>query len=217
MRKRLKPTRPNHAVVVAYLALFVALGGSAYAFHLGKNSVGPKQLKKNAVTTAKIKNEAVTAGKVKKGTLTGTQVKASTLGTVPNATHAGSADVANTLPAPEAWHGVGGPGEPQFQNGCHNTGLPDSASVRFYKDQVGIVHLEGIYDCPAENVTAFQLPAGYRPQPNLNFSVPLFGNEGVIVVTGTAPDMPATGFGAVKCPLEKKPCILDGIAFRAES
>jgi hypothetical protein len=216
MRKRMKQTRPNHAVVVAYLALFVALGGSAYAFHLGKNSVGPKQLKKNAVTTAKIKNEAVTAGKVKKGTLTGTQVKASTLGTVPNATHAGSADVASALPAPEPWHGVGGPGESQFQHGCHNAGLPDSASVRFYKDQIGIVHLEGIYNgCTAENVVAFQLPAGFRPQPNLNFALPAFGEEGVVVVNGSSPDMPATEFGDVRCPV--KLCILDGIAFRAES
>ena len=81
MRKRRKLGRPNHATVVAYLALFIALGGSAYAVgNLGKNTVGPKQLKKNSVTTAKIKKEAVTAGKVKKGTLTGTQVKASTLG-----------------------------------------------------------------------------------------------------------------------------------------
>jgi hypothetical protein len=216
MRRRLKHTRPNHAVVVAYLALFVALGGSAYAFHLGKNSVGPKQLKKNAVTTAKVKNEAITAGKVKKGTLTGTQVKASTLGTVPNASHAGSADVANALPAAEPWHAVGGPGEPQFQNGCHDAGLPDAATVRFYKDQIGSVHLEGIYECPAENVTAFQLPPGYRPRPNLNFSVPLF-YEGVIVVFGSAPDLSATEIGAVQCPLEKKPCILEGITFRAES
>ena len=216
MRKRLKQSRPNHAVVVAYLALFVALGGSAYAFHLGKNSVGPKQLKRNAVTTAKIKNEAVTAGKVKKGALTGTQVNASTLGTVPNATHAGSADVAGALPAPESWNPVGGPGEPQFQNGCHNAGLPDTATVRFYKDQIGIVHLEGIYECPAENATAFQLPPGYRPRPNLNFSLPLF-YEGVIVVFGSAPALPATDIGAVQCPLEGKPCILDGIAFRAES
>ncbi len=56
--------RLSFANVVSVLALFVALGGSAYAFHLGKNSVGPKQLKKNAVTTAKIKNRAVTAAKL---------------------------------------------------------------------------------------------------------------------------------------------------------
>ena len=76
--------RPRHATVVAYLALFVAMGGTAIAAStLGKNTVGPKQLKKNAVTTAKVKKEAITGAKVKKGTLSGTQINVSTLGTVP--------------------------------------------------------------------------------------------------------------------------------------
>jgi hypothetical protein len=212
----MRPTL-TYSNVVSTLCLFLLLGGGvAYAAsHLGKNSVGSKQLQKNAVTTAKIKTEAVTAGKVKKGTLTGTQVKASTLGTVPNAAHAGSADVASALPAAESWHAVGGPGEPLFQHGCHNAGLPDTANVRFYKDQIGIVHLEGIYICSVENVTAFQLPAGYRPQANLNFALPQFGNDGAVIVYGSAPDMPATEFGSVKCAVEL--CILDGISFRAES
>jgi hypothetical protein len=77
--------------MASVLALFIALGGSAYAFHLGKNSVGSKQLKKNAVKTAKIKNEAVTGAKIKKGTLTGSQIDVSTLGTVPSATSATNA------------------------------------------------------------------------------------------------------------------------------
>lgn len=76
--------------VVALLALFVALGGSAYAAtRLPKNSVGSKQLKKNAITTAKIKKAAVT----------GAKINLKTLGVVPSATnadHATSADSANT-------------------------------------------------------------------------------------------------------------------------
>ena len=82
MRNRVKLGRPSHSTLVAYLALFVALGGSAYAFHLGKNSVGTKQLKK----------EAVTAAKVRKGTLTGTQIQLSSLGTVPSAANAQALD-----------------------------------------------------------------------------------------------------------------------------
>jgi hypothetical protein len=54
---------------VAYLALFVALGGTAYAASLPANSVGPAQLQKGAVTTPKIKDEAVTTGKVRDATL----------------------------------------------------------------------------------------------------------------------------------------------------
>ena len=48
--------------VVAMLALFIALGGAAYAAtQLPKNSVGTKQLKKGAVTKAKIKPATVEA------------------------------------------------------------------------------------------------------------------------------------------------------------
>jgi hypothetical protein len=97
----MKSLRPKltYANAVATLALFIAVGGaSAFAAsQLSKNSVGPKQLKRNAVTTAKIKDQAVTAAKIQNGALTGAQINASTLGTVPNASHATSADNADTL------------------------------------------------------------------------------------------------------------------------
>ena len=55
----------TYANVVATLALFIALGGGAYAaIHLKKNSVGTKQIKKNAVTSSKIMNGAVTKTKI---------------------------------------------------------------------------------------------------------------------------------------------------------
>lgn len=74
--------RLNYANVTATIALFVALGGSAYAAtQLPKNSVGSKQLKKGAVTTVKVKD----------GAITGQKIKLSTLGTVPSAATAGSA------------------------------------------------------------------------------------------------------------------------------
>jgi hypothetical protein len=65
---------------VAYLALFVALSGTAVAssIKLRANSVGTKQLK----------NGAVTGPKVARNTLTGANINASTLGTVPSATNA---------------------------------------------------------------------------------------------------------------------------------
>ena len=111
--------RPTYANVVATLALFIALGGSAIAAStLGKNSVGPKQLKKNAVTTPKVKNKAITGAKIKPGTITGTQVNASTLGPVP------VANLANSIAPPEAWHPA------SLENGWANPdALPVSAEI----------------------------------------------------------------------------------------
>jgi hypothetical protein len=54
---------------VAYLALFVALGGTATAATLAKNSVGNAQLKSNAVTSAKVKNGSLRAADFKAGDL----------------------------------------------------------------------------------------------------------------------------------------------------
>ena len=81
--------RPSASIVISCLALFIALGGAAYAgSQLKKNSVGTKQIKKNAVTTAKLKNKAVTTKKIKPGAITGSLINLSTLGTVPSATNA---------------------------------------------------------------------------------------------------------------------------------
>jgi hypothetical protein len=91
----------SFANVVSVLALFVALGGSAYAFQLGKNTVGPKQLKKSAVTAAKIKNGAVT----------GSKIQLNSLGAVPSATHAATAGDAATLQGNDAGAFLHGNGE----------------------------------------------------------------------------------------------------------
>jgi hypothetical protein len=82
--KRLR-SQLTFANVTAAIALFVALGGGAYAAtSLPKNSVGANQIKANAVTSAKIKNGAVTAAKIAPGSI----------GTVADANHATSADSA---------------------------------------------------------------------------------------------------------------------------
>lgn len=65
IRKRL-----TYANVMSSIAVFMVLGGAAFAAtQLPKNSVGSKQLKKNAVTAPKIKKDAVTGAKVKNGSL----------------------------------------------------------------------------------------------------------------------------------------------------
>ncbi len=55
------------ANVVALLALFAALGGSAYAIHLGKNAVKTRNIKNGAVTEAKLAPGAVSASKLAPG------------------------------------------------------------------------------------------------------------------------------------------------------
>ena len=60
--------RPSPSLVLAFVALLVALGGTSYAaITLPKNSVGTKQLKRNAVTAAEIKSGAVTGPDIRKG------------------------------------------------------------------------------------------------------------------------------------------------------
>ncbi|MGH2945101.1 MAG: hypothetical protein ACRDPC_02325 [Solirubrobacteraceae bacterium] len=84
-------------MVVAFVALSVALGGTSYAVaQLPKKSVGTKQLKRNAVTRANIKKNAVNSSKVAKESLTGSDINESSLGQVPSAAAAGSAASAGT-------------------------------------------------------------------------------------------------------------------------
>jgi hypothetical protein len=53
--------RPSPALVVSLIALFVALGGGAYA----AKKIGSNQIKNNAISAKKLKNNAVTTKKLK--------------------------------------------------------------------------------------------------------------------------------------------------------
>jgi hypothetical protein len=60
----------SYANVMATIAVFLALGGGAYAaMTLPKNSVGRKQLKTNAVVSSKVKNRSLLAHDFKSGQL----------------------------------------------------------------------------------------------------------------------------------------------------
>jgi hypothetical protein len=58
---------PSPAMLVALVALFVSLGGSAYAV----TKIGTNQIKNDAVTTPKINNGAITSAKLKSGAVQG--------------------------------------------------------------------------------------------------------------------------------------------------
>lgn len=60
----------SYANVMATIAVFIALGGGAYAaFKIPKNSVGTSQLKKKAVSNSRIRSGAVTSSKIAKTTI----------------------------------------------------------------------------------------------------------------------------------------------------
>lgn len=65
----------TYAKVMATLALFVALGGGAWAAGIGANSIGAREIAKNAVGTSELKNNDAT----------GKDIKESSLGQVPSA------------------------------------------------------------------------------------------------------------------------------------
>jgi hypothetical protein len=88
--KSWKSGRPSPALVIALVALFAALGGSAYA----ATKIGTKQIKNGAITASKLKKEAVTAAKIKNGAISGAKLDLAQLGTVPSANHASTADTA---------------------------------------------------------------------------------------------------------------------------
>lgn len=98
---RLLRPRLTYANVTATLALFLALGGGAYAATaLPARSVGSRELKKDAVTRVKIKSNAVDGSKLLDGSVTGTDIREATLGPVPtaaNATHANAAAVLDRI------------------------------------------------------------------------------------------------------------------------
>jgi hypothetical protein len=76
----------SYANVMATLAVFIALGGGAWAIAIGRNDVGSRELAKNSVGSSELKDD-----KTK-----GQDVDESSLGEVPSAATADSADIAKT-------------------------------------------------------------------------------------------------------------------------
>jgi hypothetical protein len=202
------------------LCFFLLLGGGAYAAgHLGKNTIGSKQLKKNAVTGAKVKDDS----------LTGSDINEATLGTIPSATQAdqarhadaaGNADALGGVPAgryvtsqTEPVRLIGTAGNPAFENTFKNFG-PGYAPAGFYKDQFGIVHLQGFVAPPGFAGKIFTLPEGYRPSQSYNFTY--FGaiadSEKIVPVV-----VSLTGGVEAVTSNYSNSLSLNGITFRAES
>lgn len=63
----------------------------------------------------------------------------------------------------ESPHVVGDSGEPAFQNSWVNYDTTAFRGARFWKDPMGLVHIEGLVKSGTVPGTVFSLPAGYRP------------------------------------------------------
>ena len=111
-------------------------------------------------------------------------------------------------------HLVGNPGEPVFQNNCANKNDPRATPVGFFKDDQGVVHLQGIYVCNTSGVVAFQLPRGYRPPTGKTMYFPLANGGGAAIVAVNGPGITGQPAGGVSCNGAGN-CFLDGISFRA--
>lgn len=92
----------SYANVVASIALFTALGGSAYAASkinggdIVNQSIAGKKLKNGTITNKQIKKGTITSAQVQSGSLNSTVINVSTLGTVPSAQSAVTATSAET-------------------------------------------------------------------------------------------------------------------------
>ena len=84
--------RISSAHVIALAALFVALGGSAFA----AATIGTHDIKDGAVTKDKLHKNAVNSSKVSKNSLGGQDIDEKSLNQVPSASHAVTADQATT-------------------------------------------------------------------------------------------------------------------------
>jgi hypothetical protein len=80
--------RPSVALVIAFVALFAALGGTGYA----ALKVTGKNVENSTLTGVDVKNKSLEEKELEPDTLTGSRIKESTLGTVPSAQHAATAD-----------------------------------------------------------------------------------------------------------------------------
>ena len=114
---------------VGLVALFIALGGTAYAATLPRNSVGPKQLKRGAVTSAKVRDGALRPadfapgalrsgpqGPAGPGGLTGPRGSDATFGTMPAAAvRQGPGDAQTLAEGPVVDVGNGATGKLTFE------------------------------------------------------------------------------------------------------
>ena len=132
------------------LALFVALGGSAYATGFPANVIGTKQLKNGAVTRPKVRANAVNGAKIAGDSVRGADVAEATVGPVASAAHA---TVAAAVPvAASADNTPNATTTANATQAGNASGLARTAASGYQRQAVGT--------CPAGNPMRFLMDNG---------------------------------------------------------
>lgn len=210
--------RPSPATVLSALALFVSLSGTAVAsIVITKNDqVGPHTIAgANAPTgdTQNLIRGSVGSRDLHKGAVTAQKISV------------------------DPWEEVGQAYQQPFTNTCLSSTPPcysyadygsGLATVAFYRDPLGVVHLKGLATCtpngagtcdPAQHTAIFELPAGDCPQyletfGDESFAVASNGGYGQVDVLGCGRGSDA-GKVVVVAGDPTAWISLDGITFRA--
>lgn len=230
--------RHLRANVVGYVALFVALSlGTAWAATLPKNSVTAKQIKANAVRSAEVRDYSLLGKDFAQGELPrgeqgppGPQGPQGPAGSPDSPQQvreklvqvdgSGSGVDADTLDGQgasgfasatvENWTNVTYcPADPSTPGSNWQTYAPWNASVGYYKDPWGVVHLRGTIDGGVDWLSPFVLPDGYQPPHHSRFTVPTG-----LSATAVGSVLIDAG-GVVYPPVSNGPVSFDGVTFKA--
>ena len=152
--------RLTYANVMSSIAVFMVLGGSAYAAAtLPKNSVGTKQIKSNAVTSSKVKNGTLLSADFKPGQLpagaTGALGPQGTQGPQgADGPQGPKGNTGSTGPAgPQGPQGAAGPQGPKGDTGATGPAGPFPATLPSGKTIVGIFDVKGTAAAAGAEVT----------------------------------------------------------------
>ncbi|HKG36332.1 MAG TPA: hypothetical protein VKA89_07855 [Solirubrobacterales bacterium] len=178
-------SRPSPATVIATIALFVAMGGGAYAaLKAPKNSVSSRSIKNGQVKRPDLGANAVNGRKVADGSVSSADIQDGGVEAGDLAPGAVESEAPRDVtPNPLTPTDPCDSGQTAVFCGYY-TQEPDDgnwenvgggvAPVRFYRDLSGTVHLEGVATINSyqTRLRAFILPTGYRPA-----STHLFGTQ----------------------------------------